>query len=44
MDNSLVVGYKSLANKGGGAQGFGEKADPAKIRFNKDVILKKKAN
>jgi hypothetical protein len=41
MDNSIVVGYNSLANKGGGPQGFGEKADPAKIKINKDVILKK---
>lgn len=41
MDNSIVVGYKSLANKGGGAQGFGEKADPAKIKINKNVTLKK---
>jgi hypothetical protein len=40
MDNSIVVGYKSLVNKGGGPQGFGEKANPAKIKINKDVILK----
>lgn len=40
MDNSIVVGYNTLVNKGGGAHGFGEKADPAKIKINKDVILK----
>ena len=41
MENSIIVGYNSLANKGGGPQGFGEKANPAKIKINKDVILKK---
>lgn len=41
MENSIVVGYNSLANKGGGPQGFGEKADKAKIIVNKNVLLKK---
>lgn len=41
MENSIIVGYKSLANKGGGPQGFGDKANPAKINISKDVILKK---
>ena len=41
IGNSIIVGYNSLVNKGGGAHGFGEKADPAKIKINKDVILKK---
>lgn len=40
IKNSIIVGYNSLVNKGGGAQGFGVKADPAKIKINKDVILK----
>ena len=41
MSNSIIVGFNSLVNKGGGAQGFGEKANPAKIKISKDVILKK---
>lgn len=41
MDNSIIVGYNSFANKGGGPQGFGEKANPEKIIVGKDVILKK---
>ena len=41
IDNSVIVGYKSLANKGGGAQDFGEKADTTKLRINKNVILRK---
>ncbi len=41
IENSIIVGYNSLVNKGGGAHGFGEKADPAKIKISKDVILKK---
>ena len=41
IENSIIVGYNTIVNKGGGAHGFGEKADPAKIKINKDVILKK---
>jgi len=41
IDTSIIVGYNTLVNKGGGAHGFGEKADPAKIKINKNVILKK---
>jgi hypothetical protein len=40
IENSIIVGYKSLVNKGGGAHGFGEKANPVKIKINNDVILK----
>jgi len=40
IDNSVIVGYNSLANKGGGAQGFGEKADPAKLKMQRNVTLK----
>lgn len=40
IDNSIIVGYNSLVNKGGGPQGFGEKANAAKIRINKNVIVK----
>ena len=41
IHNSIIVGYNSLVNKGGGAHGFGEKGNPAKIKINNDVILKK---
>jgi hypothetical protein len=41
IDNSVIVGYASIVNKGGGAQGFGEKANPVKLKLNKNVTLKK---
>jgi hypothetical protein len=40
IENSIIVGYNSLVNKGGGAQGFGEKGNLEKLKFNPDVILK----
>lgn len=42
IENSIIVGYHSLVNKGGGAHGFGEKANPAKIKIAKNVIIKNK--
>jgi hypothetical protein len=41
LSNSLIIGYSELVNKGGGPAGFGEKADPNKLKLGKDVILKK---
>lgn len=41
IDNSIIVGYNSLVNKGGGAQDFGEKANPSRIKINSNVILRK---
>ncbi len=41
LSNSMVLGYNELVNKGGGAQGFGEKGDSTKLKFGKDVIIKK---
>jgi hypothetical protein len=41
LSNSVIVGYNELVNKGGGPAGFGEKADSGKLKFGKDVILKK---
>jgi hypothetical protein len=41
IDNSVIVGYKSFVNKGGGPQGFGEKASEDKLRLGKNVVLKK---
>ena len=44
LSNSLIVGYNELVNKGGGPAGFGEKADPGKLKLGKDVIIKKEGN
>lgn len=41
LSNSMVIGYDALVNKGGGATGFGEKADPKKLKFGKDVVINK---
>jgi hypothetical protein len=41
IQNSVIVGYNSFVNKGGGPQGFGEKASDEKLKLGKDVILKK---
>ncbi|HEX2976684.1 MAG TPA: right-handed parallel beta-helix repeat-containing protein [Bacteroidales bacterium] len=41
LSNSLIAGYKELVNKGGGPAGFGEKADPAKLKYGKDVVINK---
>lgn len=41
IDNSVIVGYNSLVNKGGVAHGFGEKANQSKIMINENVILRK---
>jgi Protein of unknown function (DUF1565) len=40
IENSIIVGYKAYVNKGGGPQGFGEKAKPEKLKKGKNVILK----
>lgn len=44
INNSVIVGYHDFVNKGGGPQGFGEKADPAKLKVAKDVVLKNKGS
>jgi hypothetical protein len=41
IENSIIVGYNSYVNKGGGPQGFGENTNPEKLKVGKDVILKK---
>jgi hypothetical protein len=41
IENSVIVGYNSYVNKGGGPQGFGENANPEKLKVGKNVILKK---
>jgi hypothetical protein len=44
LSNSLIAGYNELVNKGGGPADFGEKADSGKLKFGKDVIVKKEGN
>ncbi len=44
IENSMFVGYNELVNKGGGAAGFGEKADPAFLKLSNNVVLKKEGN
>jgi len=44
ISNSLVVGYKSLVNKGGGAFGYGEPTDPKRLIYGNDVIIKKEGS
>lgn len=41
IENSVIVGYNSYVNKGGGPQGFGVNASPEKLKVGKDVVLKK---
>lgn len=41
LSNSMVIGYNELLNQGGGAKDFGVKADPTKLKFGKDVVIKK---
>ena len=41
LSNSLLIGYNELVNKGGGPPDFGVKADPKKLKFGEDVIIKK---
>ena len=41
FSNSMIVGYNSFVNKGGGAFGYGEAADPDKVKYGEDVIIKK---
>ncbi len=44
IENSMFIGYNELVNKGGGAAGFGEKADPAKLKLSDNVVLKKEGS
>ena len=34
IQNSMLVGYNELVNKGGGPQDFGIPADPKKLKYN----------
>jgi len=44
LSNSMLIGYNELVNKGGGPADFGVKADPGKLKFGEDVIIKKEGN
>ncbi|MFH5883962.1 hypothetical protein ACG2F4_06590 [Halalkalibaculum sp. DA3122] len=41
LSNSLVLGYNQFVNKGGGASGFGEPADPERLKLSDDVVVEK---
>ena len=41
VENSMFIGSNELVNKGGGAAGFGEKADPENLNFSFIVVLMK---
>jgi hypothetical protein len=44
LSNSLVIGYNSLVNKGGGAFGYGEPTDPKRLKYGNDAIIKKEGS
>lgn len=41
LSNSMVIGYNELVNKGGGPAGFGDKADPKKLKLGEGVVITK---
>lgn len=41
FSNSMVVGYNSFVNIGGGAFGYGDPADPGRVKYGNDVVIKK---
>lgn len=41
VSNSVLVGFNDFVNKGGGPAGFGESANPKKLKLAVDVIIKK---
>jgi hypothetical protein len=41
ISNSMLAGFDELVNKGGGPHNFGVKADPIKLKFGTEVIIKK---
>jgi hypothetical protein len=44
IQNSLIVGYNSLVNKGGGAFGYGEPTAPKRLKYGSDVIITKEGS
>jgi len=44
IKNSMIIGFNEFVNKGGGAAGFGVKANPSKLKYGKDIIVKKTGN
>ena len=44
FSNSLVVGYNSFVNTGGGAFGYGEPANPGKVTYGDDVVIRKEGS
>jgi hypothetical protein len=39
IKNSMFIGFNELVNKGGGAAGFGEKGNPAKLKSQKLIFI-----
>jgi len=44
FSNSMVIGYQSFVNIGGGAFGYGQPANPDKVKYGKDVIIRKEGS
>ena len=44
LSNSMVVGYNSLVNKGGGAFGYGEPTEPGRLNYGSDVVIQKEGS
>lgn len=44
LENSLVVGYKQLVNKGGGPANLGDASDPNKLKLGEDVTIQKEGS
>jgi hypothetical protein len=44
IENSMFIGFNELVNKGGGAAGFGEKGNPAKLKLADNVVVKKEGS
>jgi len=44
FSNSIVVGYRSFVNIGGGAFGYGDPTDPGKVKYGEDVVIRKEGS
>jgi hypothetical protein len=44
LENSLVVGYKQLVNKGGGPANLGDASDPTKLKLGENVTIQKEGS
>lgn len=44
ISQTVVVGYNSLVNQGGGASGYGEPTDTDRVQYGDDVVIKKEGS